>query len=336
MGTALLQLHLAEQSDQAALLTRVAHEQGWLADDVDVTRLTPAGAGNMNVVLRGLHSDGTTLIYKQAVPFVARYPDIPAPVERGAFEARYYQALASSPCARGVPRFIGFAADHNLLCMEDLGQAADCTDLYETPERYRTLPDYLPELVEWLEHLHGIPVPDTAPFTNLSMRELNHQHIFEIPFQPDNGLDIAPELSATANQLIDQRLLRTIGELGSIYLAEQDNASLLHGDFYPGSWLQTESGIKIIDPEFGFCGNAEFDLAVLYAHLVMAACEPTEIEQVVARYQSARDVDSGLVRAFAGVEILRRLLGVAQLPLSASVSRRCEWVTVAKDLLANG
>jgi hypothetical protein len=38
-----------------------------------------------------------------------------------------------------------------------------------------------------------------------------------------------------------------VNELGEIYLA--DGAQLVHGDFFPGSWLRTPHGPMIIDPE---------------------------------------------------------------------------------------
>jgi len=60
-------------------------------------------------------------------------------------------------------------------------------------------------------------------------------------------------------------------ELGDLYLS--DGPTLLHGDFYPGSWLRTTQGIRIIDPEFAFTGAAEFDVGVFAAHLAFTGLD---------------------------------------------------------------
>ena len=54
--------------------------------------------------------------------------------------------------------------------------------------------------------------------------------------------------------------------LGERYL-RQNGSSLIHGDLFPGSLLQTGSGeLRVIDPEFCFCGDPEFDIGVFYAN----------------------------------------------------------------------
>ena len=99
---------------------------------------------------------------------------------------------------------------------------------------------------------------------------------------------------------------------------------LLHGDFYPGSWLRHGDGVRVIDPEFGFIGAAEFDLGGLRAHLAFIGVSEAKLDAALAGYPG--EVDAGLVRGFAGVERLRRLLGVAQLPLDADLERKAGWV----------
>ena len=94
---------------------------------------------------------------------------------------------------------------------------------------------------------------------------------------------------------------------------------LLHGDFFPGSWILSPGGdVYVIDPEFCFVGPAEFDLGVFAAHLRILQIPAGTIDTLLSRYAAASSsFDESLVRQFAAVEILRRLLGVAQLPLSA-------------------
>ena len=58
-----------------------------------------------------------------------------------------------------------------------------------------------------------------------------------------------------------------MAKVGDIYLSD-DGGVLLHGDYYPGSWLKTDAGFRVIDPEFCFLGPPEFDLGVLAAHWI--------------------------------------------------------------------
>ena len=56
--------------------------QGWVLPYAETSSIRPAGDGNMNTVKRALLSNGTSLLLKQAFPFVKKYPSIPAPADR--------------------------------------------------------------------------------------------------------------------------------------------------------------------------------------------------------------------------------------------------------------
>jgi 5-methylthioribose kinase len=79
--------------------------------------------------------------------------------------------------------------------------------------------------------------------------------------------------------------------------------------------------VRIIDPEFCFLGAPEFDCGILAAHLALGCCAPAAVE-VVTAHAHARRLDLARVAAYAGVEIMRRLIGVAQLPLSYGLDRK--------------
>ena len=75
----------------------------------------------------------------------------------------------------------------------------------------------------------------------------------------DNGFDLntiqngLQELSLKYKD--NEQLKRTVEKLGKLYLGI--GRTLVHGDYYPGSWLKTKTGVKIIDPEFShyrLCG----------------------------------------------------------------------------------
>ncbi len=97
----------------------------------------------------------------------------------------------------------------------------------------------------------------------------------------------------------------------------------MHGDYYPGSWLRTQKGTKIIDPEFAYLGHAEFDLGVFVAHLKMAQTDDQVIANALAGYEASdRKFDHALFAGFCGAEILRRVIGLAQLPLDLTLEEK--------------
>ncbi|MDP6909125.1 MAG: phosphotransferase, partial [Flavobacteriales bacterium] len=111
---------------------------------------------------------------------------------------------------------------------------------------------------------------------------------------------------------------------------------LLHGDFYPGSWLKTDSGFKMIDPEFCFMGPAEFELGVTVAHLKMAEQSESLIKDLFVYYHFDTKFDGTLFSKFAGMEIIRRIIGLAQLPLDLDLKERLDLLDEAYELVVNG
>jgi 5-methylthioribose kinase len=52
-------------------------------------------------------------------------------------------------------------------------------------------------------------------------------------------------------------------------------------------------------------------------------------------YKKGTDFDEKLLNQFVGVEILRRIIGLAQLPLSLSLETKKELLKEAKGLIIN-
>ena len=326
-----MDLLVDQRADVEAHLLRL----GWIAADEPLLDLAKAGEGNMNRTLRA-RLPGRTLILKQAVPFVAKYPDIPAPVDRLDAEAAFYRAIAGhAALRRHTPELLGEDPAEHLLCIEDLGEAADLTRWYADGPRAGD-GALLDTLVDWLGTLHGLDASAIGFPANLDMRRLNHTHIFEVPFDPANGVPLSGALGSQQARLArDGELLKAAAELGGRYLAQPgDCAVLLHGDFYPGSWLEQADGrVAVIDPEFGFVGPPEFDVGVLRAHLTFAGFKEDAIDAHLDRYRAPAGFDPAQARAFAGIEIIRRLLGVAQLPLVADDETRARWITEARRMV---
>jgi len=166
------------------------------------------------------------------------------------------------------------------------------------------------------------------------MRVLNHEHIFRLPLQPDNGIDLEAFTDGlqAASELLkrDSTYVERVTELGELYLS--DGEILVHGDYFPGSWLRTADGVRIIDPEFCFMGTAAFNLGVILGHLYLADQPEELIDRVLSSYGADASTAS-LSRQVAGVEIMRRLIGVAQLPLVYGIDKKRELLELSQKLV---
>lgn len=311
---------------------RYLRDQAVVAPDALPISVERAGAGNMNLTLR-VRTRAGSLIVKQGRPWVEKYPQFAAPPDRTLVEAAFYEAVASSPAVSAMMPAVRHVDRRNrVIALEDLGAASDCTDFYKGKAPSMTS---LTALLGWLESLTRVVVKSEcrAIFANRAMRALNHEHIFDVPLRPNNGLDLdalTPGLAAEARAMAaDSDFRAAVAALGHRYLA--DGTVLVHGDYFPGSWLETSSGLRVIDPEFCFLGDPEFDCGVMAAHLAMGGCD--QAVQMVCRSLSERRLDAELAARFMGVEIMRRLIGVAQLPLPADLNRKRSLLALSRRLL---
>lgn len=292
--------------------------------DETLISLQKAGEGNMNLVFRA-RTNQRSFIIKQAKPYVVKYPSIPAPIDRIETEYMFYQAIEKSPFLRErSPKIINFIAGKQLLLMEDLGEIEDYSKIYKEPIIEEPT---IIELLAYLSNLHqisGVEFPE-----NLAMRKLNHEHIFQVPFEERNGIDldkIQPGLQKLARKVQqNQNLKDTVLTLGKRYM--QNSTTLIHGDFYPGSWMMGKSSLKIIDPEFAFAGDPEFDLGIMAAHLRLADTDIDGYTMMQRYYTNPLRMD--VIKQWEGVEIIRRLIGVAQLPLQKSLKAKKDLLTHA-------
>lgn len=294
-----------------------------------VLRVESAEDSNMNLVLRITTSE-RSLIFKQSKPYVRKYPQIPAPIERIEVEHEFLKLLNEHQLlASMIPPVILFDKENHLLVTGDLGRGSDFSGLYQgtkTLEKEEIL-----ELISFLNTMHGLEIQEFP--SNRGMRLLNHEHLFHFPFLEENGFNL-DTVQEGLQQLslpfkTDLRLKIKLEELGNRYLNK--GKTLIHGDFYPGSWLKVNSGIKVIDPEFGFLGDAEFDLGVFLAHLDLSGQAELNSSLIFENYQ--HPFDESLVNQFRGMEILRRLIGIAQLPLASTLTQKSELLENARNFI---
>ncbi|MDN3667230.1 phosphotransferase [Algibacter miyuki] len=285
------------------------------------------GEGNMNVVLR-VRTNIRSFIIKQSRPFVQKYQEITAPIERIDVEYQFYKAITNKTIAPHIPKILAYNAENYLLILEDLGDCKDMSYLYN--DRTIATPQ-LHQLIDIASEIHK-STPVAYP-ENMELRLLNHQHIFVLPFLKDSEFSLdAIQEGLQELALIyrnDDALKKEIAKVGEQYLSAGN--TLLHGDYYPGSWMTKENHTYVIDPEFSFMGFAEFDIGVMAAHSVMITMNIDCLETIQNRYPSK--LNRSLLAQVAGIEIMRRLIGLAQLPLKRSIHEKKLLLKMARALI---
>ena len=316
-------------------LAAYLYQQKWLKDGENIVSVSKPGEGNMNCVLR-IETATRSFILKQSRGYVEKYPQVLAPENRVLTEAAFYQKIASAKEVQDLmPTLLGVDAVNNLIALEDLGKSNDYTVLYDLKEKIPE--EELLQLVHYINSLHQSfekKVVDEE-LANAAMKALNYEHLFEYPFKVDNGFDL--DLVQVGLQVVampykkDAELKEKMERLGSLYLSK--GKYLLHGDFYPGSWLKTSDGIKVIDPEFCFYGLREFDLGVLLAHLYMTQQQESTIVFVKENYSSFDELNTTILNGFIGIEIMRRIIGLAQLPLKMDLKTKADLLAFGRELI---
>lgn len=321
-------------SDSINALSEYLKGKNWLHSGEHIQSVEKPGEGNMNCVFRIITNERSFII-KQARPWVEKYPQIEAPVERNEIEGNYFSLINKDEILRKFsPELLGIDKDSFVLLMSDLGNGADYAHLYQKNQTISELE--LEGIIRYLSQLHILENPTFSE--NKAMRALNHFHIFTFPFLEENDFnldDIQEGLQVLSLPYKKNEALKSrIAELGNRYLSTGNH--LIHGDYYPGSWLQTSKGLKIIDPEFSFKGPKEFDMGVLIAHLMMAQQGKKLIEKAIIQYETNHAINHNIFAGFAGTEILRRLFGVAQLPLILSINEKKNLAQMAANWILEG
>ncbi|MDB4678436.1 phosphotransferase [bacterium] len=338
MNTDLISEFLLDVNNTKGLEDYLANNN-YLNAGEKLEHLDVAGDGNMNMVLRAV-TNYRSFILKQSLAWVHRFPMVKAPRERILTEYDFYQTVQkNAEIKKLTPEMYWLDRSNFLLCMEDLGQSQDFMHLYKKDGNLEK--SEMADIARVVSELHFRFKfePKEEGISNMEMRTLNHEHIFDLPLNSSNGFNLDSVLpglqSATDKFRNDEKLKVRALELGEIYLADS-GTRLLHGDYYPGSWLKTPNGFRMIDPEFCFKGPAEFELGVAMAHLKMAQQSESLLKDLFVYYHFDSKFDGSLFSNFAGMEMIRRILGLAQLPLELDLKERLELLDEAYELVING
>ena len=294
-----------------------------LVREGDRVEVEPAGDGNINWVRRA-RSGERSWIVKQARPALERFPEYRVTTDRILFEARWLETVRPLDAERVCPAVVCFDPEARVLVLEDLGQAPRLDHVLARRPGAGVEPAR--RLARFLGAVHAATRdPDLAArFENDAMRRLHGDHIFALPFHP-NEFPLPPALRACAESLWNDRALVAIAETAYRRYLEPRGA-LVHGDVQAGNVLLGPAGPVLLDAEIAHVGDPAFDLGTLIAHLRLPAVargapgDATEsVEAAWLAYAAASGAGPELRRdaeRYAAIEMLRRTLGAARVEVA--------------------
>lgn len=196
------------------------------------TSITPLTGGTANFVFRLIDLSGFSKIVKHASPYIAASQGrVPFPAERMDYEVTALRTIGAlmmpqddSSSRVKIPRVLEYDGPSKVLTMTD-GGSMTLKAAYASSER-DTIADIGDELGRWLARLHHV-TKDTniGPGGNEIGKRVYrwaYSHLWEV----------------AAEFKLDVSFCRSIDEkYGSLLLATTDDASICHGDFWPGNVL---------------------------------------------------------------------------------------------------
>ena len=286
----------------------------------ELAQVEPAGDGNINWVRR-VRAGDRSFVVKQARPHLERFPEYQAPTTRIVCEARYLEVARPLDRDAVCPGVVRFDEAARVLVLEDLGAAPRLDAVLASGGDVRGVAQ---RIARFLGAVHTATADDAslaARFENDAMRRLHGDHIFALPFQP-NEFPLPAAVRARAEAIWrDGRVAAIAAEAYERYL--DPHGALVHGDVQAGNVLVAARGAVLLDAEIAHIGDPAFDLGMLFAHLWLPAVArgaandaDAAIHAAWRAYASAMaDVDASLheraVR-YAAIEMLRRTLGAAR------------------------
>jgi 5-methylthioribose kinase len=243
---------------------------GWTATEV--------GDGNLNQVF--ILTDPTTserIVVKQALPYL-RVAGGSWPLTRERMRIEVQALELQNRLVPGlVPKIFHQAPEMSLVVME-------CLEGYQVMRKPISegilFPKFASQIAEFMARTHFF-TSDLylsgeekkalqTRFNNPELCRLQEDFVYTNPFMdsPENHWNslLDDEVQNIRN---DAELKAVIAETKIDYLTNAE--VILHGDLHTGSIMVKEDEIRVIDPEFAFCGPAGYDVGTLIANLLLAA-----------------------------------------------------------------
>lgn len=198
---------------------------------------------------------------------------------------------------------------------------------------------------------------EVKEFINPELCEISERLVFDEPIFNLSGCNgVEPENNAyvEANIYAGEELKKEVGKLKYQFMTSSQ--SFIHGDLHTGSLFISEERVKIFDSEFAFYGPTGYDVGNVVAHLLLAKTnalltERNEVadwtekqirsilrifteETIGQKRQPGKDafekeLNQWYIRniladsaGYCGMEIIRRVLGVAKVKDVQSLERQ--------------
>ena len=300
------------------------------------------GDGNLNTVYRVSDAERPerSLVLKHAPPYIKILgPDYPLSTERLTYESRaldVYNQLASG----SVPAQYNFDAEMAVIAMEDLRDASVLRDDLIAGSIDIAIADQIGRFMgsvhshTYIENLDSGAVQQyKQQFANTTMQAITADYVFTFPYTEHETNFWTPGLEPDVQRLkADTDFLARAAHLKQVFLTMQQ--AVTHGDLHTGSVLVQNDTAKIIDAEFAFYGPPGFDIGLYWANYFLSyfshqdtldvqSALKTAVVQTWRTYTTEFGVVDATLKAqtlqnifhdavgFAGLEILRRLIGAA-------------------------
>jgi 5-methylthioribose kinase len=284
-------------------------------------------------VIYRLSTNKNSLLLKQPKKWHALNEFLnPPPLDTLRQEAGFYELIRSYDyLSRFMPAFYLFDEENQLLILEDISDAENYYSIYK---KRHINTDELQSLIKWLSHLHRVRVmsKEKALLEHEAVKNYYLSSFYDfpdkLPYEADHSLAVE------IRQITDNPQIReAVLVLKKSY--QEGGFTLLHGDYSPGNWLSSDGGVYVIDPKFSTFGRPEVDLGSLVGHLLLASVPTSKIETVFETYED-KTIDKELTFRFAGLEMIRRLIGIYPSNFPATLKQKKSKFNDALTMLLGG
>ncbi|MGY6550204.1 MAG: S-methyl-5-thioribose kinase [Roseinatronobacter sp.] len=248
------------------------------------------GDGNLNLVFIVTGAAGQVIV-KQALPYVRLVGESwPLPLKRAFFE--YNALIRQAERAPGsVPEVYHYDDTQALVVMEYLAGHVILRQSLMSGTRHVGLGGFLGRFCAQTLFRGSDLSMDTAArkrdlalfADNIELCGITENLVFSDPYFEAELNRHSPGLEPIVAMLRADRDLKVAAQ--HLKAAFANNAeTLLHGDLHTGSVMVSGAKARVIDPEFATYGPMGFDLGMLIANFLMAACAlPGHIDDLDAR-----------------------------------------------------
>ncbi|MFD1927476.1 S-methyl-5-thioribose kinase [Sporosarcina siberiensis] len=336
---------------------------------------TEIGDGNLNYVFRitDINTD-ESIIIKQALPYAKVVGESwPLTLKRAKIEAEALKEHGKY-VPKIVPKVLGTDTSLAITILEDLSHLTVAREGLINGENYPKLAadigEYLAKTLFYTSDFALHPFDKkklVVQFSNPELCKITEDLVFTDPFFDSETNNIEPELQSIVEALwANKKTKLEVAKLKRTFLTKAD--ALLHGDLHTGSIFVSQKETKVFDPEFAFYGPIGFDIGQFIANLIMQVLTrereqrellTLQIEQTwlaftttfselwkkdsVDNYSYIEDYEVEVLRevlsdtlGFAGCEIIRRVIGLAQVKDLESIQDSEKRIKIKKQALEIG